>query len=1415
MRGSRRMQRKEKRAEKANKNRYLTLLLAMVLGVLAVWQSSPVLYAQTELATLILPVEEGVRYNLTETEYEEMTETEKEIDLKLCPGMPVRIGLETEREVDRMVLTDGEGTKIQEMEGRELTFLMPSVDLRLGIQWKEVSEEQKNGEEREDRDENAEQKTEIDEEIGTEALTEGELAESEENLPGNDELSEEVSGGVRDERDTEGEAFPEQEPESSKLETEPDKIADEEPATEMMTDEEDNGSETETEEEPDGEETAGIMADTGETEELMEEESETEQEHQETKSAQNALTSIKLISGDNYYAPEGLRRGNACTVFKKVTFKNTDGDTLTKTAFCMQPYASGPDDGHVYEKDDVSVVQPSGNKNKNIAKALFYLYGGPAWGKTASYADGSGSINLKQMMDAAGCTGTEHYYCMSHYVVSYFYLGANGKWNTSHPVDTAENNVFNEKGIAAVQDLAAEIAKLPLPETSLSTAKVDAAVHVSAGTSRSASLVYEAAKENTGTITLPVGVTLVNETAGTSGTGTVKLDGGSRFHLEADFRKISGNVTYTVRTTYAVDFTAYKLEFAGRQDMGFAYEAGEKKLTFEVEWPQSTVLKIYKTDAETGTAVPINSRYSLEGAEYGVFADAACQELLVKLITAADGTAQTALPAGTYYLKELKAPVGYETDPEVHTIQLRQEMQQMLEDQPIQKKIVIQKKDAQTGGGPQNQQTTFVGAEYTIYRDAECREAVEVMTTDETGKASSGALFLEDYYVKETKAPEGYLLDETVYQVKMDAGDQTMYYEVESKEQMIRGSLALMKYLDDNLDASVLQDLYDSGKLEHIRFILRHEDQTVAPVEIMTDRYGYAATGRQELAYGTWYLTEDPDTTPEGYQGISNAKIEIREDGAEQMYVVTNKPYQAYLCIRKMDLTSGSLIVRDTAEFQIIDTQGNAVKMPTFDGYADTFTTNARGEIQLTRALKGGKYFLVETKAPTGYKKADPLQFQISTNAEFDAPLILECRDEAQKGQLRITKIDKNTGLHCGAGFRFEIRAAEDILDGGGELCREEVDGTEYVYAKGTVADIVETDEEGIACSRQLYPGKYEVCEIASGEYYARSEEVWTGEIVPDQTGETVVADLKIENEKTALELKKEDGISGAAMAGVTFALWEKEEDQKKEWGEKTEDSASLDTDENAPADKNAGSGAENRDTSDGSLENRMTGVTDAEGKVRFENLKHHTVYCLQEQQTLPGYVRDETVYEIEVDERGLIHGVPQWVMILTNTPNTVDISKQDITGKEELSGAELIITDEKGETVASWISGDTPHRISGLPAGKYVLTEITAPKGYRVAESICFTLTDSLEVQQVTMYDALEESEPPEETETETEKETERITEKTTEKETEKQTEKTTESKPGKAPETGDHVPLIGMLFLMLCGLFMAVTELLRLIFR
>ena len=85
-----------------------------------------------------------------------------------------------------------------------------------------------------------------------------------------------------------------------------------------------------------------------------------------------------------------------------------------------------------------------------------------------------------------------------------------------------------------------------------------------------------------------------------------------------------------------------------------------------------------------------------------------------------------------------------------------------------------------------------------------------------------------------------------------------------------------------------------------------------------------------------------------------------------------------------------------------------------------------------------------------------------------------------------------------------------------------------------------------------------------------------------------------------------------------------------------------------------------------------------------------------------------------------------------------VSISKKDITTLDELPGAELIITDSDGNEVDRWISTDKPHYVPGLADGKYTLTEITAPDGYDVAESITFTVKDGEAVGgTVVMYDA------------------------------------------------------------------------------
>ena len=69
-------------------------------------------------------------------------------------------------------------------------------------------------------------------------------------------------------------------------------------------------------------------------------------------------------------------------------------------------------------------------------------------------------------------------------------------------------------------------------------------------------------------------------------------------------------------------------------------------------------------------------------------------------------------------------------------------------------------------------------------------------------------------------------------------------------------------------------------------------------------------------------------------------------------------------------------------------------------------------------------------------------------------------------------------------------------------------------------------------------------------------------------------------------------------------------------------------------------------------------------------------------------------------------------------------VSKRDLTDDEELSGATLSIKDSDGNVVESWVSTDTPHRVTGLHLGDvYTLTETHPADGYALADEISFRL--------------------------------------------------------------------------------------------
>ena len=129
--------------------------------------------------------------------------------------------------------------------------------------------------------------------------------------------------------------------------------------------------------------------------------------------------------------------------------------------------------------------------------------------------------------------------------------------------------------------------------------------------------------------------------------------------------------------------------------------------------------------------------------------------------------------------------------------------------------------------------------------------------------------------------------------------------------------------------------------------------------------------------------------------------------------------------------------------------------------------------------------------------------------------------------------------------------------------------------------------------------------------------------------------------------------------------------------------------------------------------------------------------YTLTEITAPSGYATAETV-SFTVEDTGEIQKVD-----MKDIPISVEISKKDIAdgpGGEELPGAHLTVKNENGDVVDDWISTKEPHKISMLPVGKYTLTEVTAPKGYEVAESITFEIADSGEVHKVTMYDSPKE---------------------------------------------------------------------------
>lgn len=776
------------------------------------------------------------------------------------------------------------------------------------------------------------------------------------------------------------------------------------------------------------------------------------------------------------------------------------------------------------------------------------------------------------------------------------------------------------------------------------------------------------------------------------------------------------------------------------------------------EQPKGNV-QLQKVSAQTDITEG-NFCYSLEGAVYGVYTDAGCTAQAGELVTDASGkSGLLSVNAGTYYVKEKTPPRGYALDGTVYRVDVQAGQTAQVSAKDIPQKnpveVLLKKYDGELdfqeeGNAPQGA-ASLAGAEFTFrfytgdYDSLEKLEGVSpartwVFRSDDRGFVSTqeeyfvegdpvwrdgnGGFFLPlgTVTIQETKAPQGYNLNSETQLVRVTpegTGEQVQTYQTPAfEEDVIRGDLELIKvYQNEEEKEDVLEGI------EGVEFTLTSRTTGQEVLRIVTDREGKATTRSEDyprgrLVYDTYLVTETK--TPEGYNPVKPFEVEISEEnvtvsGIYRQDTLITSPIQ----VLKVDASTGKTIPAAGTGFQLLDTDRNVVTMtshyPEYQVY-ETFVTDEEGRFTFPEKLKYGTYYLREVKAPKGYLlNGEELAFTVEEDKDWGSPLTVRFADENAMGRISIDKYEEGKEEYL-AGTEFEIQAAEDIVT---------PDGTVRLK-KGELAGTLTTGNE-TAVSEELFLGKYTVRETRQVPGFALPEKAFQVELkYKDQTTPVVEEHLTVYNEPTSLVLLKYEKGSEekTALAGVRFKVWLKQDEAVEEEAVMGEDTVTEE------------------DAVDPGYTLEEIYETDEEGRIEIPYLLPDSTYCIQEAETLPGYIPDGTVHEVYVDAQGRIEGGAVCVMKFENDYTKLRVSKLDGGNRQYLPGAglklERVLESGERELVESWTSGKEEKKFDRLEPGEYVLTEEQAPEGYEKAEPVSFTLKETGEEQKVEMLDQL-----------------------------------------------------------------------------
>lgn len=375
---------------------------------------------------------------------------------------------------------------------------------------------------------------------------------------------------------------------------------------------------------------------------------------------------------------------------------------------------------------------------------------------------------------------------------------------------------------------------------------------------------------------------------------------------------------------------------------------------------------------------------------------------LIEIITLDENgtaTANTDLPFGSYYIKEIATdehyilsdtqyPFTFEyAGQDTETVEIKVNDGKSIENKLIYGSVSGKKIDenGEALGG------ALIGIFKADETEFTKEHAIMTATSEKDGSFSFAKVPYGKWIVREIEAPEGFVLDDTSYEVNIGENEQVI--EVEITDEYIHGNIELIKvdadYPDNKLTGAtfeVYKDVNGDGKLNDGDELIGNLEETAIGIYEM-----------KELLYGKYLVKETK--APEGFvldKGVYSVFIEKDET----TYKVENKAGVGFI----NEAMKGSLKIKKTSSDGKVE--GFTFRVTGVNGYDSTFTTDKNGEISVD-GLRIGEYTVSEVSdnVSAGYILPADKKVTVKVGETVEIEMHNELRDTPKTGD------DRKTGL--------------------------------------------------------------------------------------------------------------------------------------------------------------------------------------------------------------------------------------------------------------------------------------------------------------------------------------------------------------------------------------------------------------------